>query len=486
MKQEHFLEFRDMSERDLLRHTAEHALDFLEQLPSRPVSAQAGVGALRHALGSPLQAEPVSAEVVVEALVRDVRDGLLGSAGGRFFGWVIGGGLPAAVAADWLTSVWDQNAALHACSPAAGVVEEVVGEWLKDLLGLPSTASFGLVTGCQMAHVTALNAARHHLLSREGWDVRARGLAGAPRVRVLTSDRRHESLVRAACLLGFGTDAIREVSSDEAARLDLDALDAALAEAPDASTIVCLQAGDINTGAFDPFAGACARARRHGAWVHVDGAFGLWAAVSDRHRHRLDGVDQADSWATDGHKWLNVPFDSGLVFIAHPESHRASLSTEASYLISAGDDARDQIDWNPEWSRRARGFPVYAALRSLGRQGLAALVDRCCEHAEAIVAGIGRLPGAEVVVRPTLNQGLVRFRSADGNHDRRTEQVVQQIQQHGVTWFGASTRKGDRVMRVSVCNWRTTEEDVTRAVESVHTVLAGGASVADADASDIL
>ena len=464
------------SDRELFNQTARHAVDYLEQLPQRPVSGQAEASSLRRVLGGPLPEAPVEAREVIDDLVRDVRGGLLGSAGGRFFGWVIGGGLPAAVAADWLVSVWDQNAALHACSPVAGVVEEVVGVWLKDLLGLPRTASFGLVTGCQMAHVTALNAARFRLLSNRGWDVRTRGLPGAPPVRILTSERRHESLVRAACMLGFGTDAIDALASDDGARLDLGRLEAALADESDVPTIVCLQAGDINTGVFDPFVEACDLARRHGAWVHVDGAFGLWAAVSERHRHRLAGVERADSWATDGHKCLNVPFDSGLVFVAHPESHRASLSTQASYLIEADDDTRDQIDWNPEWSRRARGFPIYAALRSLGRSGLADLVDRSCEHATALVVGIGALPGAEVVVPPTLNQGLIRFLAEDGNHDRRTDEVVREIQRLGVAWFGASTWNGTRVMRVSVCNWRTTQEDVARAVESVRVVLTGEAS----------
>ncbi|MFC7617846.1 pyridoxal phosphate-dependent decarboxylase family protein [Actinokineospora soli] len=296
------------------------------------------------------------------------------------------------------------------------VVEEVAGAWLKDLLRLPADASFGFTTGAQSAHVTALAAARHHLLAERGWDVERRGLAGAPAVRVLTSGLQHATVDRAVRLLGLGTDNLRSVGA-AAGRIDLAGLERELT-ASDAPAVVSVQAGEINTGLFDPFAEVCDLAAAHGAWVHVDGAIGLWAAASARHRHLLAGAERADSWTTDAHKWLNVPYDSGFVVVRRPDAHRAALSTRASYLVHADDaaepgvePARDQLDWNPEWSRRARAVPVYAAVRSLGRAGIASIVDRCVEHAQRLVDGLGGLPGVEVLARPVVNQGLVRFRS---------------------------------------------------------------------------
>jgi glutamate/tyrosine decarboxylase-like PLP-dependent enzyme len=408
----------------------------------------------------------MDAAAVIDELVRDVDGGLMGSAGGRFFGWVIGGSVPAALAADWLTSAWDQNAGMYASSPAAAVVEEVAGEWLKDLLGIPAGASFGFVTGCQMANTTALAAARHRVLRDRGWDVALRGLCGAPWPRLLMSRHRHESIIRAVRFLGLGSDAIEIVDGDGRGRISVEALATSLDSDPGRPPIVCLSAGDVNAGVFDPFREACQVAHARGAWVHIDGAFGLWAAATKSRRHLLDGAELADSWATDAHKWLNVPYDSGLVFVADPEAHRAGLEMRASYLIS-GEDARDEIDYNPEFSRRARGFAVYAALRSLGRRGIEEMVDRCCEAAAEIVAGIGALDGVEVLAAPVVNQGLVRFLARDGDHDRWTEEVVRRIRAGGVAWFGATTWNGVRAMRVSVSNWQTTREDVALTVESV-------------------
>ncbi|MEV0676105.1 aminotransferase class V-fold PLP-dependent enzyme [Actinosynnema sp. NPDC050436] len=456
----------------LLRHTAAHAADFLAGLDTRPVATTADLDDLRAVLGRALPDEGVDAVQVVDDLVRDTAGGLLGSTGGRFFGWVVGGAVPAALAADWLTSAWDQNAVLHAAGPAVAVVEEVAGAWLKDLLGLPREASFGFTTGAQLAHVTALAAARHKLLADRGWDVERRGLAGAPAVRVLTSGRQHNSVERAVRLLGLGTDHLRAVGADEDGRIDPAALARELTDDP---TVVCLQAGEINTGRFDPFGEACDLAAARGAWVHVDGAFGLWAAASARHRHLVAGVERADSWTTDGHKWLNVPFDSGFVFVRHPEAHRASVSTRASYLVhadeTAGSPARDQLDWTPEWSRRARAVPVYAAIRSLGRNGIAALVDGCVEHTRSLVDGLGALPGVEVLARPVINQGLVRFLSEDGDHDARTDEVVGRVQRGGEAWFSGTTWNGVRAMRISVVNWRTDERAVERAVKAVRDAL---------------
>ncbi len=395
-----------------------HAMEHLSPEADLPVAATASLESLRARLGVRLGEAGVDATEVIDELVRAVDGGIIDSAGPRFFGWVIGGSLPAALAADWLTSAWDQNAGMYACAPAAAVVEEVAGEWLKELLGLPATASFALVTGCQMAHVTCLLAARHALLAKRQWDVEKDGLAGSPPIRILTSTEIHGTTVRAVRMVGLGEKRIQGLAVDAEGRLREDALVAALESAPMEPTIVVLQAGDLNMGAFDDFAKLIPIAKKFGAWVHVDGAFGLWCGASAKFRHLMNGVEGADSWATDGHKWLNVPYDSGYAFVADREAHNGALSARASYLTHAN-DARDQIDWNPEWSRRGRGFATYAALRELGRNGVADLIERCCNYAHALVMRIGSLEGAEVVWEPQINQGMVRFLdSRDGARKR--------------------------------------------------------------------
>jgi glutamate/tyrosine decarboxylase-like PLP-dependent enzyme len=450
----------------------QHAFSFLNNLYDAPVGATVDVQTLRQQLQKPLADSGLPPEQVITELVRDVSGGLLGSAGGRFFGWVIGGAVPAALAADWLTATWDQNGALYATSPAAAVVEEVAGLWLRDILRLPAHASFALVSGCQMAHATCLAAARHALLAERSWNVEDKGLYGAPPIRILTSSQRHGSFERAVRLLGLGREQVVCLTSDANDRLEPEALQKALEADTSAPTIVLLQAGDINIGAFDDFEGLIPIARRYGAWVHVDGAFGLWAASSPRYRHLVKGVEAADSWATDGHKWLNVPFDCGYAFIGNPDAHRASMSHRAPYLTHQ-EDARDEMDWNPEWSRRARGFSTYAALRQLGRDGVAELIDRCCHHAHELVMGIGELAGAEVLWEPISNQGLVRFLdpSSEQDHDRRTDEVIAAVVASGEAFFGGTTWRGKRAMRVSVCNWRTSPEDVQRSINSVARVL---------------
>jgi glutamate/tyrosine decarboxylase-like PLP-dependent enzyme len=445
-----------------LETAVRRALAFLSGLEQSSVSATRDLADLRATIDKPLSDEGLPPDTVLNELVRDVEGGILGSAGGRFFGRVIGGACPASLGADWLTATWDQNAALYACGPAAAVVEEVAGRWLKELFGLPSTASFAFVSGCQMAHVTCLAAARHALLARVDWDVEARGLFGAPNIRVLSTFRRHGTIERAVRLLGFGRGSIFELEIDEDDVLNADALHVALnSGSPETLNVVILNAGDLNTGAFESFEDLIPVAHDHGAWVHVDGAFGLWAAASERYRHLVHGIDGADSWATDGHKWLNVPYDSGYAFVADAQSHRCSMSHRAAYL-SHDSEARDQIDWNPEWSRRARGFATYAAVRQLGKNGIAALVDRCCSHTRSLVRGLGGLSNVQVLSEPIVNQGLVRFLApepdaTDADHDRWTDDVISRVLKTGETFFGGTAWHGQRAMRVSVCNWMTSE-----------------------------
>ncbi|MBI5069469.1 MAG: aspartate aminotransferase family protein [Deltaproteobacteria bacterium] len=462
-------------ERQALERALVHALDFLGTLETRPVAATATAEELRRALVGPLPVGGTPARQVVDELVAGAAGGLTGSQCGRFFGWVIGGSLPSAMAADWLTAAWDQNAGIHAASPAASVAEEVAGAWLKELFGLPPGCGFGLVTGTQMAHVTCLAAARHALLARQGWDVERRGLQGAPRLRVLASADRHGTVDRALRLLGMGTEAIEPLPVDQAGRVRGPVLAEALSRSTDPALVV-LQAGELNTGAFDPFEELVPVARDAGAWLHVDGAFGLWARVSPVHAHRVRGVERCDSWTTDGHKVLSVPYDCGFAFVRDAAAHRAAMTLATSYLPAAS-QARDALDWNPEFSRRARAFPVYAALRELGREGLASLVERLCRHAQALAWGLGELPGAELLSAQGFNQALVRFRApgagpAAPDHDRRTDTVIAAINASGEALFGGVTWRGRRAMRVSVSNWRTSEADVERAVAAARRALA--------------
>jgi glutamate/tyrosine decarboxylase-like PLP-dependent enzyme len=445
--------------RELLRETADLAADFLEGLPDRPVYPRVELADLRARLGGPVPDGPTDPAAVVRALAAVGDDGAVAIPGGRYFGFVIGGAVPAALAADWLTSAWDQNAGLYVAGPAAAVVEEVAGAWIADLLGLPSAVSFAFVTGTQMAHATALAAARNHVLAEVGWNVERDGLTGAPRIRVLAGEKVHSTLPRALRLVGLGTGSIVPVATDDHGRMRADALRDALT-AGDGPTIVCAQAGEVNTGSFDPLEDIADAADEAGAWLHVDGAFGLWAAASPRLAHLTAGAERADSWSTDGHKWLNVPYDSGIVLCARSEAHRRAMSVYADYLIHADEGGpRDQMDWTPEFSRRARGFTVYAAIRSLGRSGIAGLVERCCDRATQFAAGITEVPGAEVLNEVVLNQVLFRFDS-----DERTQAVLAAVQKGGVAWMSGTTWAGRQAIRLSVSNWQTTEEDIDRTV----------------------
>ncbi|MDH3380467.1 MAG: aminotransferase class V-fold PLP-dependent enzyme [Gammaproteobacteria bacterium] len=452
-----------------LKRAAELAAEYIDGLDTEPVSHEPSVGDLRATLGRELTTDGVPALQVIEELAVDARDGLLNTASGRFYGWVIGGGIPVAIAADWLTSAWDQNAGAYACSPTAAVIEEVVADWLKEILGLPKQASYAFVTGCQMASVTALAAARHKILTDKDWPVAEQGLSGSPAIRVLVGEH-HETLLRALRLLGIGTDSIVQVAINNDGRINVDALERELKQNTDAPTIVALAAGDLNRGAFDPFGEACDVAHECGAWVHVDGAFGLWVASSRKLCHLVNGIEKADSWAMDAHKWLNVPHDSGIAFVADPKSHRAAMTIPAAYKVEVA-DVRDELEWGPEWSRRARAIPIYAALRALGRNGVAELVERCCDLTKDLVKRLGELPGVEVLTTPIINQGLVRFLDPNGDHDTRTDAVIQYINESGDAWFGGTIWNGMRVMRISLSNWRTNQDDIDRTVAAVRSAL---------------
>jgi glutamate/tyrosine decarboxylase-like PLP-dependent enzyme len=443
----------------VIDRAAELGAAYVASVPDRPVRAEASIDELRTALDLPLQDGPIDPVEVIDDLARDVEPGLTQMGSGRYFGFVIGGALPVALAADWLTSAWDQNAGLALPTPAAAVVEEVAGRWLKEVLGIPTHASFALVTGCQMAHATALAAARHHVLQAVGHDVEQDGLVGAPPIRVLAGAKRHGTIGRALRLVGLGTGCVREIPADGQGRMRVDALRAELCDA-DGPTIVCAQLGEVNTGACDDVDAIADAIADTGAWLHVDGAFGLWAAASPALRPLTAGSDRADSWATDAHKWLNVPYDCGIAFCAHPDSHQAALGIRSAYLLYAEPgSAREPLDWVPEHSRRARAFPVYAALRALGRSGVAELVERSCVRARALAVGLAGLPGCELLNEVVLNQVLVRFES-----DEATDAAVAAVQASGEAWVGGTTWDGRRAIRLSVSCWRTDEDDVARTI----------------------
>lgn len=452
-----------MSYDALLARAADHARAFIASLPTRRVNA---------ANPDPDTGDPstlaraVDPLAVLDGLSRAVDDGGLSTPGPRYFGFVTGGSYPVAVAADWLVSAWDQNAGLNVLSPVMAAIEDVTAAWLLDLFGLPSTASVGFVTGATMANVTCLAAARHEVLRREGWDVEAQGLQGAPRLRVIVGEGAHASIDTAARFLGFGTSNLVRAAADPQGRMIPDALAAALSSGH-GPTIVCVQAGHVNTGAFDPFTPLVDAAHRHGAWVHVDGAFGLWARAVDDDglRRQADGLQRADSWGVDGHKWLNVPYDSGVAIVAHPAAHRASMAQRASYLLRAEGERRDGMDWTPEASRRARAVPIYAVLKTLGRDGLSDLIVRCCVHARQMAKLLGAHPRVTILNEVVLNQVLVRFNDRAGNNI--TPRVIAAIQQDGVCWVGGTSWKREPAMRISISNWSTSEHDVTVSAASM-------------------
>jgi glutamate/tyrosine decarboxylase-like PLP-dependent enzyme len=446
----------------LLEGAKVEALEFLQGLPGREIAPSATRDELREGLGGPLPEGPSDPRAVVAELAKVADRGLLATASGRFFGFVIGGALPATVGAEWLTVAWDQCAGFYALSPAAAVAEEVAAAWLLELFGLPADASVGFVTGAQMANFTGLAAGRDAVLRRVGWDVEADGLVGAPPVTVVVGRERHATVDRALRFLGLGTAGLREVEVDGQGRMRPDALAGVLRGLP-GPAIVCAQVGNLNTGALDPVGEVCEVAHAAGAWVHVDGAFGLWAAASPSLRPLTRGVERADSWATDAHKWLNVPYDCGIAICAHPAAHRAAMTGSASYFPQAAARERDPMDWNPELSRRARGFALWTALRSLGAAGVAELVDRCCALARRFADALAGAGGVRVLNDVVLNQILVRF----GNDDELTRRVTAAVQREGTCWMAGATWRGMQVMRISVSNWSTDEQDVDRSADAV-------------------
>jgi glutamate/tyrosine decarboxylase-like PLP-dependent enzyme len=455
--------------REALDEAHRLATHFLDGVAARPVARPGGHDSVLGRLGIPLPEEGEEPAAVVRELALGADPGLVASNGPRYFGFVIGGAMPAALAADWLTSTWDQNAGLHAASPAAAAVESIVAGWLLALFGLPASASVGLVTGCQMASFTALAAARGALLRRQGWDLDEQGMAGAPPLRAVVGAEAHATIHTALRVLGIGRRQIQVVPADGQGRMRADLLAPALAAGP---AIVCAQAGNVNTGAFDPLGAIASLVQAHRSWLHVDGAFGLWAACDPGRRGLVAGAAQADSWATDGHKWLNVPYDSGIVIVRDADAHRRAVAnTAASYLVPGTSGQRDGQDWVPESSRRARAFPLYAALRSLGRRGVGDLVERCCQLAQRMADHLERIPGGRVLNEVVLNQVLFALPPGP-DPGAATGRVIARIQDQGTCWVGPTVWQGHHAIRVSVSGWRTTAEDIDRSAAAIAAAVA--------------
>ena len=444
-----------------MKRAAEIGLEYLASLEERHVGARADATEIRGRLPAELPDGPMDPVGVVEELAAAVEPGIVASMGPRYFGFVVGGALPASAAVDWLTTAWGQNAGLHALSPAAAAAEEIAGAWMLELLGLPRDASVGLPTGAGLGNTVGIAAGRHAVLARDGWDVEAAGLYGAPEITVLVGEEAHATLLTALQYLGLGRDRVVRVPTDDQGRMQADAARAAVGDV-DGPLIVAAQAGNVNTGGFDPVGDIAAALDGHpNSWLHVDGAFGLWAAVSPELRHLVEGVERADSWSTDAHKWLNVGYDCGFVAVRDPAAHRAAMSMAASYLMRS--EQRENWEWVLDSSRRARGFTLYAAIRSLGRDGVRALVERCCALATRMADRLREADDVEVLNDVVLNQVLVRF----GDDDARTREVINAIQADGTAWMGGTTWKDRAAMRISVSNWSTTEADADRTVDAI-------------------
>lgn len=445
----------------LLDQAHAHAARYLQRLPDRPVGVQVTREELLAALQVPLGAQGDDPGAVIDLLAAQAERGAVACNSPRYFGFVIGGAYPVSLAADWLVSTWDQNAGIYVISPVVSVMEEVAAQWLLELFDLPRESGVGFVTGCQMANFTCLAAARHAVLRKVGWDVEADGLCGAPRINVVVSAESHITIDVALRYLGLGTRTLK-VESDGQGRMRADRLGELMATL-DGPTIVCAQAGNVNTGAFDPLRDIGQIVRRHGAWLHVDGAFGLWARASRQLRELADGIELADSWATDAHKWLNVPYDCGVAIVSHRDDHRDAMTSTAAYLVQTQGAERDAVDWVPDFSRRARGVPVYATLRALGRDGVEDLVDRCSAHARQMADDLAREDGVRILNDVVLNQVLGRF----GDDDDTTRAVIAGVQRDGTCWLGGTTWHGMAAMRISVCNWATSADDARRSSQAI-------------------
>ena len=454
--------------RDLLNTTSELANEFLDGVADRPVAWPVDFGSLLTELnGAGLQREGDDPNRIVGQLARLAERAIVATAGPRYFGFVVGGSLPVALATDWLTSAWDQNGAFYAHSPLAAAVEQIAGDWLIDLFGLSKDSSVGFVTGGTMANFTGLAAGRHALLQKLGWDVERQGLIGAPKITVVTSDESHVSVFACLQMLGLGSERVVRVPTDDQGRMRADQLRSTIAgiETP---ILVCAQAGNVNTGAFDPIPEIVSVTRDRPSWLHVDGAFGLWAAASTAHRSLVQGIELADSVSVDCHKWLNVPYDCGIAFVRDAPAHRAAMTLHASYYVTAHSAERDNCDWVPEASRRARGFTVYAALRFLGRSGIEQLIDRCCLLAQRMAERLAKDPAVSILNDVVLNQVLVRFSDPSGSDsDEFTAGVIRRVQEDGTCWLGGTTWHGMRAMRISISNWSTTERDIDASADAI-------------------
>jgi glutamate/tyrosine decarboxylase-like PLP-dependent enzyme len=453
---------------ELLTRTSQLANEFLDGVAARPVARPIEFEKLLAEIGvNGLPDDGDEPEEIIEQLAELADRAVVATAGPRYFGFVVGGSLPAALAADWLTSAWDQNGAFYAHSPLAAAAEATAAEWLVDLFGLAKETSVGFVTGGTMANFTGLAAGRHALFEQLGWDVEKQGLPGAPRITVITSDESHVSALACLQMLGLGSEQVVRVPADDQGRMLVGELRGILAgiETP---ILVCAQAGNVNTGAFDPIAEIAATIHERPGWLHVDGAIGLWAAASPAFKSLTRGIELADSVSTDGHKWLNVPYDCGLVFVRDAGAHRAAMSLHASYYVMGGRAERENSDWVPEASRRARGFTVYAALRFLGRKGIAALVDRCCRHARRMAERLAEDPAVMILNDVVLNQVLVRFSDSGGRQsDEFTAEVIRRVQKDGTCWLGGTTWHGMHAMRISISNWSTTEADIDLSAQAI-------------------
>jgi glutamate/tyrosine decarboxylase-like PLP-dependent enzyme len=440
---------------EVLTEAAARAKNYLRSIRARHVGVRREAIDKLPFLGGQLSGHGEQPLALIKLLDEIGSPATMASMGGRFFGGVIGGALPSTVAAHWLADAWDQNACLFEFSPVAAYLEEVVLGWLLKLFGLPLTSSGAFVTGTQMADVTALAAARDVVLRKAGWDVEKKGLFAAPPVKVVVGEEVHATMLKALALLGFGTNQIQMVAADSQGRMKP-------SEIPPVNgpLIVCAQVGNVNTGACDPVGEVCEIAHGQNGWVHVDGAFGLWAAASPKHKYLLEGIEYADSWATDAHKWLNVPYDSGIVIVKEAVALRDAMSITASYYPDPS-SKREPMQWGPESSRRARAVEVWMALRSLGTHGVADLIERTCQHATTFAEGF-RAAGYEVVNEVVLNQVLVSF-----GDDEVTTRIINAIQREGTCWCGGTVWKGRRAMRISVASWATTNTDVTRSLEAI-------------------